>query len=262
MPPDLIHGVVLVLGASRGIGRAVAIAVAEDGRPVVLGCRNAADGEAIAHQLHMRGHRALVVAVDVTNYDAVAAAVAAADEFGRGLAGIVNNAGAVGPLADIEDTDPSAWARTIAVNLIGAYNGTRAALPRLVAGGVVINLSSGAAQLPVEGWSAYCVSKAGLAMLTRTTFTEHGDRLRVYGVQPGMVDTDMQVEIRASGIGALSRVPRRNLSAVGSPARAIVWLLQNAPADLSGMELDLDAVALRLRIGRHLSRGAVHSEFS
>jgi NAD(P)-dependent dehydrogenase (short-subunit alcohol dehydrogenase family) len=252
----MTDGAVLVFGASRGIGRATAIAAAEDGAPVVLGCRNVSDGEVIVRQLQARGYRATAIGVDVTDYDQVASAVSAAEQFGNGLAGIVNNAGIIGPLAGIDQTDPSAWAHAIQVNLVGAYNGTRAALPRLVAGGAIINLSSGAAHIPVEGWSAYCVSKAGLAMLTRSTFAEHGSRLRVYGVQPGVVDTDMQATIRAAGIGAPSRIPRRSLSVAGAPARAVAWLLRHAPLDLSGSEVELDSVALRLRMGRQRRHGA------
>jgi len=249
------RGAVIVFGASRGLGRATAIAAAEEGFPVVLGCRKAADGELVVQQLRGRGHLGHVVELDVTDYGSVQAAVAEAHEFGNGLAGLVNNAGSIGPLADIQQTTASDWARTIEVNLVGAYNGMRAGLPLLMPGGVVINLSSGAAQTAVQGWSAYCASKAGLAMLTRSLFVEHGDRLRVYGVQPGMVDTDMQAEIRSAGIGAPSLVPRRNLLPAGVAARAIAWLLRHAPADLSGTEVDLDAVALRLRMGRQSRDG-------
>ena len=243
-------GAVIVFGASRGIGRAIAIAAAEEGFAVVLACRRGCDGAAIAEELQARRLRALAVEADVTDYNAVAAAVLSAQSFGSGLAGIVNNAGVLGPLADMEHTDPAAWARAIAVNLVGAYNGTRAALPLLATDGVIINLSSGAAHMPVPGWSAYTASKAGLAMLTRSVADEYGHRLRVYGVQPGMVDTDMQAEIRTAGVGAPSRVPRRALNDVGMPARAVAWLLKQAPVDLSGTEVDLDSIALRLRIGR------------
>jgi len=222
----------------------------------MLGCRRLADGEAIASQLQSRGLRAAATAVDVTHYAEVAAAVAAAEQFGSGLAGIVNNAGLIGPLRDLGEAEPDDWARTIEVNLLGAYNGTRAALPRLRPGGVIVNVSSGAAHMAVAGWSAYCVSKAGLAMLTRATYAEHGSRIRVYGVQPGMVDTDMQAEIRASGVGEPSRVPRRNLTVASSPARSIAWILKHAPLDLSGTEVDLDGVALRLRMGRQGQSGA------
>lgn len=244
------RGAVIVFGASRGLGRATAIAAAEEGFPVVLGCRRAVDGDVIVQQLRARGRRSMVVEVDVTDYPAVVAAVARAHEFGNGVAGLVNNAGSIGPLADMQQTIASDWARTIEVNLVGAYNSIRAGLPLLAPDGVIVNLSSGAAHTAVQGWSAYCASKAGLAMLTRCVFAEHGHRLRVYGAQPGMIDTDMQAEIRAAGVGPPSLVPRRSLLPASVSARAIAWLLKHAPADLSGTEVDLGAVALQLRMGR------------
>lgn len=249
------RGAVLILGASRGLGRATAIAAAEAGFQVMLGCRREADGAAIVHQLNSRGLRAASIVVDVTSYDQVVTAVTAAELFGQGLSGVVNNAGIVGPLLALDASAPTDWVRTIEVNLIGAYHGTRAALSRLVAGGVIVNLSSGAAHRPVAGWSAYCVSKAALAMLTRSTFIEHGELVRVYGAQPGMVDTDMQAEIRAAGVGEPSNVPRRNLSFASLPARAMVWLLQTGPLDLSGTEVDIESAALRERMGHNRTGG-------
>jgi NAD(P)-dependent dehydrogenase (short-subunit alcohol dehydrogenase family) len=244
-------GAVLVLGASRGLGRAIAVAVAEIGFPVVLGCRNPSDGDRTVAEIIALGGRALCVAADVTDYVGVSAAVAVADDFGPGLAGLVNNAGVIAPIAPLAEADPMAWAEAIAVNTVGPFNAIHAALPRLGHNGVILNLSSGAAHVPIEGWSAYCASKAALAMLTRSVFLEYGSRLKVFGVQPGMVDTDMQSQIRTSGIGPMGQFPRKHLSPPTIPARALAWLLRYAPADLNGTEVDLDAVDLRLRMGRH-----------
>lgn len=247
--PDRAGGAVLVLGASRGLGRAIAVAAAEAGLVTVLGCRQLAAGEAVAAGLRARGLTASAVAVDVTDYGAVAAAVAYAATLGDGLVGVVNNAGVIAPLAPIEATAPDAWSEAASVNLVGAYHGTRAALPRLADGGVIVNLSSGAADLPLAGWSAYCAAKAGLAMLTRCTHAEHGGRLRIYGARPGMVDTDMQAEIRASGLGPVSRIARGRLGDPAGAARAVAWLLRAAPEDLSGTEIELDSAELALRMG-------------
>lgn len=194
------------------------------------------------------GGRALCVAVDVTDHASVSQAVATACDFASGLAAIVNNAAIVTPLARLHLGDPDAWAEAMRVNVLGPYNAIRAALPVLRRGGVIVNLSSGAAHRPVEGWSAYCASKAALAMLTRSVFAEYGDVVRVYGVQPGLLDTDMQAEIRASGLGPPSRLPRSALADVAGAARAIAWLVRTAPADLSGTEIDVDGVALRRRM--------------
>jgi NAD(P)-dependent dehydrogenase (short-subunit alcohol dehydrogenase family) len=87
----------------------------------------------------------------------------------------------------------------------------RATLPSMLAnrGGTVINISSGAAHRALEGWSAYCCAKAGFAMLTTALALETTrSGVRVFGLAPGVVDTDMQVTIRASGINRVSQIPR------------------------------------------------------
>ena len=116
--------------------------------------------------------------------------------------------------------------------------------------GSIINLSSGAALRPQEGWSAYCTAKAGLAMLTRSIDLEHrAAGIRVFGFQPGTTDTDMQVIIRASGINPISRIPREQLTPVAHPAGAIVYLCTQEADDLAGTEFGLRDEDFRRRIG-------------
>src|SRR3546814_9905713 len=92
-------------------------------------------------------------------------------------------------------------------------------------GGTVINVSSGAAERPRQGWSAYCAGKVGLAMITRSLALEtEGRGLRVFGFRPGIVDTEMQVTIRASGVNEISRIPREKLLPATDPARFMLWL--------------------------------------
>src|SRR5262249_40165607 len=152
---------------------------------------------------------------------------------------LINNAGVIEPIATVADSDPAAWARNIEINLIGAYNPVRALLPRMIkaGGGTIVNVSSGAAVRPLEGWSAYCAAKAGLAMLTRSIALENAsDGIRVFGFQPGTTDTDMQVTIRASGVNMISQIPRANLTPVAHPAAAIVYLCTPEADDLVGQE--------------------------
>ena len=100
---------------------------------------------------------------------------------------------------------------------------------------------------PMEGWSAYCASKAGLAMLTQSVALERPD-LRVYGFRPGVVDTDMQGVIRASGINRISKLRREDLLRPRVPASGVAWLVQNAPADLSGQEVDIRDESFKARM--------------
>ena len=172
--------------------------------------------------------------------------------FGR-LDALINNAGVIEPIASIAEGDPTVWARNVDINLTGAYHAVRAVLPGMLAagGGTIVNVSSGAAIRPLQGWSAYCSAKAGLHMLTRAIALETaGKGIRVFGFQPGTTDTDMQVLIRASGVNPVSQIPRGDLTPVAHPAAAIVYLCTNEADDLVGQEFSLrdDAFRARLRL--------------
>jgi short-subunit dehydrogenase len=239
--------VVIITGASRGIGQATARALAARGATVVLTSRTAPDATAAAI-----GPRAEAHACDSSDYQAFAALVAATRQKHGRLDVLVNNAGILDPIATIADSDPAEWARNIQTNLIGAYNAIRAVLPGMIAagGGTVINLSSGAAIRPLEGWSAYCSAKAGLHMLTRAVALETADRnIRVFGFQPGMTDTYMHVQVRASGINPLSKTPRENLYPAEHPALAIAYLCTPAADDLIGQDFSLRDEPFRARLG-------------
>jgi 3-oxoacyl-[acyl-carrier protein] reductase len=165
---------------------------------------------------------------------------------------LVNNAGVIEPIAMVAASDPAEWARSIQINLIGAYYAIRAVLPGMLerGHGDIINVSSGAAMRPLEGWGAYCTGKAGLAMLTRSIDLEHRSAgIRVFGFQPGTTDTDMQVTIRASGVNMISRIPREQLTPVAHPARGIVYLCTKEADDLAGKEFSLRDDDFRRRIG-------------
>ncbi|MEN9936557.1 MAG: hypothetical protein RLZZ387_3136 [Chloroflexota bacterium] len=249
-PYDLSGKVALVTGAARGIGAAVALELLRAGAAVVAGVRLLSTADELEASLRGVGGQYLVQPCDVTRYAEVEAAVeGSVERFGR-LDILVNNAGVIGPIARLEEADPAAWAENITVNLVGAMHGCRAALPHMLAqgGGVIINISSGAAHRPLEGWSAYCAGKAGMAMLTRSLALEAGPRgVRAYGLKPGVVDTGMQGEIRASGVNEVSRLRREDLADPRGPALAAAWLCTDAAADLAGQELDVRDPDLRRR---------------
>ncbi len=250
--PSLQGQVVLVTGASRGIGEAAAAALAKAGAHVMLTARDAARTEAVAGRIAAAGGTAASAICDVADYASVTRLVEATiARFGR-LDALVNNAGVIEPIDTVATADPAAWARSIQINLVGAFHCIRACLgPMRAAGsGTIVNVSSGAAHRPLEGWSAYCSGKAGLAMLTRSVALEHGaEGIRVFGFAPGTIDTDMQVTIRASGVNQISKIPRHDLAPVSHPARAIVYLCGTEADDLAGQELALRDEDLRRRVG-------------
>ena len=246
---DLKGKSVLITGASRGIGEAAARAFAAAGARVALAARDRSRLSALSRQI---GNGTIALPCDVADAAQVAEAVAATlRAFGR-IDVLVNNAGLVDPIAPLADADPAAWAQTIAVNLTGVFNGMHAALPAMLrqGGGTILTVSSGAAHNPVEGWSAYCASKAGAAMLTRMAHHEYGLRgIRAIGLSPGTVATDMQVAIKASGINPVSRLDWSAHIPADWPARALVWLSGDAGAEFAGQEVSLRDEAIRKRIG-------------
>jgi NAD(P)-dependent dehydrogenase (short-subunit alcohol dehydrogenase family) len=241
--------VAFVTGAARGIGAATAVALARRGFAPVLAVRRPEAAEEAAAAVRAAAAPCLVVACDVTDLASVRAAVGRTlDTWGR-IDCVVNNAGQIEPIGHIADTDPAAWAATLASNLTGAYHVLHATLPALLqVQGAVVNLSTGAAHAPREGWSAYCSSKAGLAMLTRCVAHEYGERgVSAYGLQPGLVDTAMQDRIRGSGMNEISRIPKSQLAPPQRSADVIAWLADTRPADLRGQDLTVNDPALLAR---------------
>jgi len=230
----------LVTGGGRGIGLATVRALAEAGATVHFTARTDAG---IAEALHDLGPLAATGhPADMTDDRAMAALL------GRDFDILVNNAAIIAPIGRILDVAPADWARNIATNLSAVFHATQGALRHMVAagGGTIINISSGAAHRPQEGWSAYCAGKAGLAMLTRSTHLEYGAAgIRVFGFAPGVVDTAMQGQIRASGLNPVSQLARTSLAPAADPARVIAWLCTSAADSLAGQELDIRDPALR-----------------
>jgi NAD(P)-dependent dehydrogenase (short-subunit alcohol dehydrogenase family) len=248
---SLTGKVVIVTGASRGIGAAASIALAKAGATVMLVARDGRLAADVAQGIISAGGRAGSASCDVSDYTAVEAVVSETEgRFGR-IDALINNAGVIEPIATVADSNPADWARNVQINLVGAYNPIRAVLPRMIKGGsgTIVNVSSGAAIRPLEGWSAYCSAKAGLAMLTQAVMLENtATGIRVFGFQPGTTDTDMQVTIRASGVNVVSKIPRAQLTPVAHPAAAIVYLCTPAADDLNGREFSLRDESFRSRL--------------
>ena len=186
--------VAVVTGASRGMGADVARRFSERGLKLGLCARSAPVLE--------DGDRVVSRALDVVDEAAVQAfADEVVQHFGR-IDLWLNNAGVLAPIAPLRDVDAEAFRAHTDVNLLGAFNGTRAFARHVRSrsgGGVLINVSSGAATNPYEGWGPYCAGKAGLEMLTRVVALEEAaSGLLAWSVAPGVVDTGMQTMIRES----------------------------------------------------------------
>lgn len=248
-PIDLTGRTVLITGASRGIGEAAGRHMAERGANVVLAARSSDAVAGIAAEI---GPNALAVACDVTEWAQVEAAVARAEDAFGAVDALVNNAGTIEPIARIEEGDPARWGEVVDVNLKGAYHALRAVVPGMVARGhgVVVNISSGAATGALEGWSHYCATKAALLSLTRCAHKELGPKgVRVVGLSPGTVATDMQRAIRGSGVNPVSRLDWEAHIPPEWVARAIAWLLTDAAREHDGGDFSLKTEEGRRAVG-------------
>jgi NAD(P)-dependent dehydrogenase (short-subunit alcohol dehydrogenase family) len=241
--------VVAITGASRGIGAAAARVFAGAGARVALLARSEGEIAALAGEI---GPAALALPCDVADAASVQAAVDAALAWGGRLDVLINNAGVIEPIARLAEADPAAYARAVAINLAGVLHGMRSAIPvmRAQGSGTIISVSSGAAHSPLEGWGAYCSSKAGAAMLTRVAHLEEaGAGLRIMGLSPGTVATEMQVTIRASGVNPVSRLDPAVHIPPDWPARALLWMCGPGGDAWLGREVSLREDGIRRAVG-------------
>jgi benzil reductase ((S)-benzoin forming) len=227
--------VAVITGASRGLGAGMAERFASGGLGLGL-CARHEPAPPVPAADTTRDVPVVTAAVDVTDAAAVDRFCAdVVDRCGR-IDLWVNNAGLLAPLAPLREADPGELRANVEVNVVGALYGS-AAFARHVrsrpGGGVLVNISSGAATTPYEGWAAYCGSKAAVNQITRVVAAEEAEAgMRAYAVAPGVVDTDMQAVIRATPAERFPAVGRfhelKRVDAYNSPAWVADYILRLA----------------------------------
>jgi 3-oxoacyl-[acyl-carrier protein] reductase len=188
----------LVTGASRGIGRAIAVALGAAGAGVTALARTAPDLESLVAEIRRAGGRATAHAGDIREPAVCAAAVARAREAHGRLNILIHNAG-VGGHAPVAETSDEDWARILDTNLTSVFRLTRAALPQLTqGGGHVFMISSLAGVNPIAGMAAYCASKAALDQFASCLMLEVRQQgVKVTTIAPGSVDTSFGGDARS-----------------------------------------------------------------
>jgi len=249
---DLTDKIIVITGASRGIGEAAARYLATKGAKVVLAARSTEDIERIAGEITKTGGTAISQPCDVSDYAQVKVLMDTVVAAYGGIDVLVNNAGLIDPIARLIDSDPEKWGQIVDINYKGVYYCLHTAIPEMLrtGGGTIINISSGAATGALEGWSHYCSTKAAVLSLTQCAHKEHGDQgIRVVGLSPGTVATDMQVKIKNSGINPVSKLDFSVHIPPAWVAKAIAYLAGAGADKYAGSDFSLKNDAGRAEVG-------------
>ncbi|MCH8350665.1 MAG: SDR family oxidoreductase [Chloroflexi bacterium] len=241
----LENRVALVTGAGRGIGRAIALAYAQEGARLVLTARTASELEETSRLCQELGASTHVVLGDVTVQEDVEQMVSQTVDRFSAVDILVNNAGIGGPVGAAQDNDIAEWIRTIQVNVVGVYLCCRAALPvmRRQGRGKIVNLAGAGAASAWANLSAYCASKAAVIRLTETLSLElEGTNVQVNALGPGSINTRMWEELRdgAKDVGdtGLYELGQRVTSGGGASieraAELAVFLASDASGEMTG----------------------------
>lgn len=232
--------VAVVTGAGRGIGEGIARVLAGAGAAVVCAARRVKEIEKVAGEINASGGRAIAVATDVTQPQALnALADQAVSAFGR-LDIWVNNAGGSPIQKPMIELPVEEWDATIALNLSAIFHSVRAAMRHMANGGRIVNISSIAAEDVFQGSGHYSAAKAGVNMLTRTLAHELGPKVRVNAVLPGFVPTEVMMAAMNIGHNELPdlekmlKLPAGRLGTPQDLGAAVLYLCSPAAAWVTG----------------------------
>ncbi len=243
---DFTGQVVLVTGASRGIGRAMAHVFARAGARVVLTARSADQLEQVAAEIG--AEKTLVLPADVSQQDQVEALVENVIDQWQRLDVLVNNAGLI-DFAPIDQIEPDAWNRVIAANLTGPYLCSRAVAPVMIrqGSGRIINITSVSAQTGgVSGGVNYTASKGGLAAMTKTLARDLAPSgITVNSISPGQIDADPNLLSAEQREHVTGLIPLGRLGEPEEIAYAALFLASPMAAYITGATLDVNGGILK-----------------
>jgi len=234
--PDLSDKTILITGGGRGIGAELVRILVAKGAKVFAGVHRLG-----RDALEALPSAAVLLDLDVTSQGETNAAIARIQSEAGRLDVLVNNAGVIDPIGHLSTLSSDDLMPAFAVNVVGVHRITVAALPLLKQSkGVVINAGTGAATTPMEGWTAYCASKAGLHMLTRMFDLElSGDGIKCFFVGIPPTNTSMQGAIRDSGLNPVSKIAQTDLVSADVPASVMAWLCSSQAREVDELLLDV-----------------------
>ncbi len=239
---ELAGRVTLITGASRGIGRAIALACSARGSDVLLAARNPDALRAVAEECSARGVKSRAVPLDLADPGSIRSALEDAVAASGKIDHLVNNAGVTGDglLLRMKREE---WDRVVNVNLGGAFEAIRAILPAMIKAryGRIVNIASVVALMGNPGQTNYCAAKAGLIGLTKSLAREIASRqITVNAVAPGFIDTEMTRSIPESAREKMiAQIPTGRLGTADDVAAAVVYLLSPAAGYVTGTVLNV-----------------------
>lgn len=242
---DVSNEVILVTGASQGLGRQFARVLAARGAAVVLAARQTDKLKALEQEIKDKGGRAVAVQMDVTDLASMAAALDQAEAALGPITVLINNAGVATEKLAV-DTSEADWDKVIGANLKGAYFLATEVARRMIArqqGGNIVNIASVLGQSVLKFVSPYAISKAGIIQATKAMALElAASRIRVNALAPGYIDTDINRDLWATPAGEklLKSIPQRRVGHETDLDGAILLLSSNASRYMTGSVVTVD----------------------
>jgi glucose 1-dehydrogenase len=237
----------LVTGANSGIGRAIAIGLAQSGARVAVNFVSAPEkADEVLATIRAGGGEAIALQADVSDGAQVVAMFATLDQKWGGIDILVNNAGIDGGAAMGWEADPAKWRRVLDINLVGAFLCAREALRRMVAqkSGVVLGISSVHELIPWSGFSAYTASKAGMSMMVKSLAQEAAPfGVRVLALGPGAIKTPINANVWGDPkmyADLLQKIPLQRMGTPEEIAGMAVVLVSDAAAYITGTTIFVD----------------------
>ncbi|WP_346296936.1 SDR family oxidoreductase [Rhodopseudomonas sp. P1] len=242
---DVSNEVILVTGASQGLGRQFARVLAARGAAIVLAARQIDKLQSLEQEIKDGGGRAVAVRMDVTDLGGMAAALDQAEAAIGPITVLINNAGVATEKLAV-DTSEADWDKVIGANLKGAYFLATEVARRMIArqqGGNIVNIASVLGQSVLKFVSPYAISKAGIIQATKAMALElASSRIRVNALAPGYIDTDINRELWSTPAGEklLKSIPQRRIGHESDLDGAILLLASNASRYMTGSVVTVD----------------------